>query len=207
MKGDFSRSTFRRSEHYSNVRLQQGRVLLDADWNEQVDIQASRDQTTASDVVGVSGAPLHAAGFELSVEGNQLKIGGGRYYVDGILCENDEEVVTFAARPILTFGDGTGIPVQPDLPGVDLPTEPGSYLAYLDVWERHITALEDPAIREVALGGPDTTTRTKAIWQVKLDKLGQEDRNAGQSEIGSGWRPKHAEGKVGCLRAQARQAI
>ena len=29
MKGDFSRSTFRSANHYSGVRLQQGRVLLD----------------------------------------------------------------------------------------------------------------------------------------------------------------------------------
>jgi len=42
------------------------------------------------------------------------------------------------------------------------------FLAYLDVWERHITAIEDPAIREVALGGPDTTTRKQTVWQVKL---------------------------------------
>ena len=39
---------------------------------------------------------------------------------------------------------------------------------YLDVWERHITAIEDPDIRESALGGPDTTTRTKTICQVRL---------------------------------------
>ena len=42
------------------------------------------------------------------------------------------------------------------------------YIAYLDVWQRHITALEDDGIREVALGGPDTATRTKTLWQVKL---------------------------------------
>ena len=35
MKGDFSRETFDRARHYSAVLLQQGRVQLDADWNEQ----------------------------------------------------------------------------------------------------------------------------------------------------------------------------
>jgi hypothetical protein len=38
---------------------------------------------------------------------------------------------------------------------------------YLDVWERHITCVEDPHIREVALGGPDTTTRAQVVWQVR----------------------------------------
>ena len=32
----------------------------------------------------------------------------------------------------------------------------------------HITALEDAHIREMALGGPDTATRTQTLWQVKL---------------------------------------
>ncbi|HMQ56354.1 MAG TPA: DUF6519 domain-containing protein, partial [Anaerolineae bacterium] len=34
MKGDFTRSTFRSEHHYSSVRMQQGRVQLDSDWNE-----------------------------------------------------------------------------------------------------------------------------------------------------------------------------
>ena len=38
MKGDFSRSTFRATNHYSQVRAQQGRGVLDAELNEQVDI-------------------------------------------------------------------------------------------------------------------------------------------------------------------------
>ncbi|HEX3531938.1 MAG TPA: DUF6519 domain-containing protein, partial [Thermoanaerobaculia bacterium] len=37
MKGDFSRDTFRKRKHYNRVRMQQGRVQLDADWNEQGD--------------------------------------------------------------------------------------------------------------------------------------------------------------------------
>ena len=42
---------------------------------------------------------------------------------------------------------------------------------YLDVWERHVTALEDDDIREKALGGADTTTRCKVVWQVKVDAV------------------------------------
>ena len=57
MRGDFSRSTWRASNHYSSVRLQQGRVLLDAEWNEQVDIAGHVQRTTTADVVGLHGAP------------------------------------------------------------------------------------------------------------------------------------------------------
>jgi hypothetical protein len=44
----------------------------------------------------------------------------------------------------------------------------GNYLVYLDVWDRHVTAVEDPSIREVALGGSDTATRAQTVWQVKV---------------------------------------
>jgi hypothetical protein len=40
-------------------------------------------------------------------------------------------------------------------------------LFYLDVWERHVTWLDDGHIREVALGGPDTCTRAQVYWQVR----------------------------------------
>lgn len=48
------------------------------------------------------------------------------------------------------------------------PTPRRTYLVYLDVWERHITFIEDEELKEVALGGPDTATRTKIISQVKI---------------------------------------
>jgi hypothetical protein len=50
-------------------------------------------------------------------------------------------------------------------------------LVYLDVWERHITCVEDPHIREVALGGPDTTTRAQVVWQVRSAAPARAARN------------------------------
>jgi len=97
---------------------------------------------------GAAGAP----GFV-----RELRIGAGRYYVDGVLVENEKDLP---------------LPAQPDLPGDDsVPLDgmrPGRYLAYLDVWDRLLTSIEDPSLREIALGGPDTTVRTRTVWQVKL---------------------------------------
>jgi hypothetical protein len=90
-----------------------------------------------------------------------LTIGPGRYYVDDILCEN-ERLLAPSSQPD-----------DPD-PGISLPLAAGRYLVYLDVWKRHLTAIGDPSIREVALGGPDTATRLKIIWQVKLLPLPDE---------------------------------
>ena len=162
MKGDFTRSTFKPTRRYNSVRMQQGRVQLDSDWNEQIDIQAHLERAANKDVIGACGGPLADAGFEIQVQDQNLTIGPGHYYVDGILCEN-EETVRLAEDPELT-----GVPLQPDARSEDLPTTAGKYVAYLDVWERHVTALEDQDLREVALGGPDTATRTKTVWQVRI---------------------------------------
>ena len=155
MKGDFSRWTFDPGKHYHGVLKQQGRVDLDADWNEQGAIVEHRVETETVDVVGQSGAPLGNAGFVISAAGGKtLAISAGRAYVDGILCENETAALAFTA--------------QPDFPGFALPTVPGIYVAYLKVWLRHVTALDDPHIREDALGGPDTCTRSRTVWQVGL---------------------------------------
>jgi photosystem II stability/assembly factor-like uncharacterized protein len=74
MKGDLSRETFDRARHYSAVRLQQGRVVTDADWNEQGDLTRYRAERQARDTIGACGAPLEAAGYGLVAETNALAV-------------------------------------------------------------------------------------------------------------------------------------
>lgn len=162
MKGDFSRFTFDPSKHFSAVRLQQGRVQLDADWNEQLDITAHRIETEITDFIGQSGAPDTSAGFaiQLAAGAGSLTVGHGRYYVDGMLFELDADA-SFSA--------------QPDFPGAVLPTTDGRYLAYLDAWQCHLSALDDPRILEPALGDAETATRIRNLAQVKLQLLTEKD--------------------------------
>ncbi|MDB5069127.1 MAG: hypothetical protein JWM87_238 [Candidatus Eremiobacteraeota bacterium] len=156
MKADVSRSTFDPRKHYAGVIMQQGRVQLDADWNEQQAIVRRRLRVQAQDLIGEAGAPLHAAGFGIALheDSTRLTISGGRYYVDGLLCEN-ERAVCWDEQPYLD------VTAEPEHGGVI------AHLYYLDAWERHVSALEDPNLREVALGGPDTTTRIQNVWQVR----------------------------------------
>ncbi len=169
MKGDFTRFTHRPEKHYTRVLKQQGRVDLDADWNESVEIATHLERTEAIDVIGRCGVPIHGGGFEIDHAGAQLTISRGRIYVDGILCSNEA-----AGQESASPGEPGPVALdeQEDLPDYAPSLSTGVYLVYLDVWERHVTALEDPEIREVALGGPDTTTRTRTVCQVKLEHLG-----------------------------------
>jgi len=81
MSGDYSRDTFRRDQHFTGVRLQQGRVRLDADFNEQVDIANDALWSTVADVLGSSGAPEQGGGFEIQVR-NLLRFDGVDDYAD-----------------------------------------------------------------------------------------------------------------------------
>ncbi len=229
MTGDYTRITFRPDRHFSSVRLQQGRVQLDADWNEAADIGLHVDRTTTLDVVGPTGVPEDAAGFALTPAdpdgddaASDLLIGTGRAYVRGILVEHLPSAPTTLSRvsgspnnfrveagPVPRLGDwlvgaadparvvavpapvasDTGrvrvvldpapagatvtavltpsVGAQPDLDGDPVPEAAGTYGVWLEVVEREVTALDDPYLRETALGGPDTCLRTQVVWRVR----------------------------------------
>jgi hypothetical protein len=193
MRGDFSRWNFDQTKHYHGVLKQQGRVDLDSDYNEQNAIEAHRIEVEAVDVIGASGAPIGDAGFEIAVLGSGagLSISKGRAYVDGILCENDQ--------------DNLAITAQPDYPNFPMPSQSsqaGTYIAYLRVWLRHITFLDDPAIREEALGGQDTCTRARTVWQVGLVSAGAVNSGITCSSQVPAWDNLTAP-STGTLQAQA----
>lgn len=185
MKSDLTRDTFDPAKHYRAVQQQQGRVQLDADWNEQLDITGHRIETETVDTVGKCGAPIHADGFRLiasaaaltadeaarpgnktppAVPAGDLLITAGRFYAGGVLAENDRITLASAQPDLPTPAQLAKLGVATTFP----PKANGTYLAYLDVWPRLRTAIDDPQIREVALGGPDTATRIKNAWQVKF---------------------------------------
>ncbi|MCD6031126.1 MAG: hypothetical protein K0S78_3300 [Thermomicrobiales bacterium] len=159
MKGDFSRRTFEETDHYSAVLIEQGRMLTDADLEEEHRILAHRIEREAADLIGGCGGPIDGAGFLIRDNGaGGLTIGEGRYYVEGILVANDADV------------DYVDQPDRYDVAAPNLQT-PGVYRAVLDVWRRLITAIDDPTIREVALGGPTTSVREQTVWQVWFDPV------------------------------------
>ncbi|MGW2250040.1 DUF6519 domain-containing protein [Kitasatospora sp. NPDC001660] len=163
MQGDFSRTTFDPRKHYSAVLAQQGRVQLDADLNEQGALLLHQLRTTIADLLGPAAAPAVGGGFAIDAVADRkpqedLKVPAGRMYVDGILVENELDT-TYWTQPDLHL--------DPTDPASQLPQDK-PFVVYLRVWERLITALQDPAVREVALGdpGPDTAARAKTVWQV-----------------------------------------
>ncbi|MBO0861314.1 MAG: hypothetical protein J2P21_23060 [Chloracidobacterium sp.] len=162
MQGDFTRLTYDPAKRYSRVLMQQGRVQLDADWNELVAMQLHFLRALAADLIGPYGGPGDSFLVKIVKDDknqDMVTIQTGHYYVAGILCEN-------LAQLLYTEQQGSPPPLG----------NGKYYLLYLDVWERHLTFIEDEndnrvGIREVALRGPDTATRAQIVWQVKPIEL------------------------------------
>jgi hypothetical protein len=170
MKGDFSRLRFPSRKNYTTVLQQQGRVSLDADANEQALIDDYLRSVFATDTLGRAGGPAHHEGFRISVSNNAIRIGKGRYYVEGILCVNEHDRA-YTKQPFLC--DEAIPPGQTDsalLSSLQSGSISGIQVS-LNVWQRMVTALDDPNLLEPAIGQADTTTRLQTVWQVAATGL------------------------------------
>jgi hypothetical protein len=170
---DISRASFDPAKYFSGVIPQQGRVTLDADLYEQTRIFQEQLRTLVADLLGPAACPDGFAGFAVtrlsSGDHPDLGLSAGRMYIDGIMVENRASELTYFDQP-----DGYLDPrAEP------LPTQQ-AFVVYLQVWERAVTALQDPTIREIALGdpGPDTAARAQVVWQIGVHAF-DEDPGAG----------------------------
>lgn len=196
MSGDYSRIVFDPSHDYDGVLLQQGRPLLDSDWNDQVAQGKRQVQATRLDTFGgIAVVPIVTPdGFKIALSGSQFTIGRGRMYVDGLLAENHclptptwSTPVTWDEKLSELYG-AQPVPYnqQPWLPNPPaLPTSAGPHLVYLDVWQREVTAFEAPDLVDKAVG-VDSTTRLQTVWQVKVLANGQGTALECGSEV-PGW--------------------
>jgi hypothetical protein len=222
MKGDFTRDSFDPTKDFTRVMMQQGRPQLDADWNEQVAIFWESWRSFVSDILGHHAGPERDCGFSILATGDfplppevmtlqeqerlqkklqgagDFLIGGGHYYVDGMRCTNPEHV---------TYRNQAGLPSAPELGEGRC-----AHLIYLDVWERHITDVEDDSIREAALLGASTCSRAKLVWQVRCHELRAEDKQE-QKKVDAAWVEEEWEnlsrqwqGHRGHMRARAGRA-
>jgi Family of unknown function (DUF6519)/Right handed beta helix region len=180
MAADISRVRFDPLRDFAGVVLQQGRLLLDADFNDLVALLDRRLRAETCDLTSFGPDPDHRGvawvpqqtpdGFRVELSGGNLTIGRGRMYVDGLLAEN-HGIELNGFDPLLREVTGTADtpylqqPYWNNTPE-DLPTG-GMFLAYLDVWKREVTHLEDPELVEIAVG-VDSTARWQTAWQVRL---------------------------------------
>jgi len=149
MTGDFTSVPLRSPDRWTAARMQQGRVLLDTDWNLTVDGTARDARALARDAIGFAGVPKASSAFRVDVVAGVLTIRPGTMWVDGLAARNVAD---------LAYG------AQPEIPA--LPAS-GLVVLYLDAFVEGVQAAEDPELLDPALDGIDTTTRTRVGWRVR----------------------------------------
>src|SRR5207249_3577249 len=120
MKADLTRNTFDPLKHFTRVLMQQGRVQLDADWNEQAAILLRYLQALAADLIGPQGGPAGNLGFGITTYPpsapvpmpQDFQVGLGIYYVDGIRCEADSTPVAMTVQSVSSTANTASVQVD-----------------------------------------------------------------------------------------------
>lgn len=156
-----------KSNFISRCLHHQGSVLLSSDLNEHGAIFQYYLRQFIIDYVGESWSV--AGGFKISLDNKKLKIAHGNFYIDGILCRNIEDC-------LYESGNIKSDKLQPYAPAPELANNndeltdliSSDFIVYLECWERHVNSIQRPEIKEIALGGPDASSRMEIVWQVRV---------------------------------------
>jgi hypothetical protein len=171
MKGDFSRVGFDPDSRYTGVRHQQGRVLLDRDWNDAQEIDAHLRRALAGDTFGRSVLAVPAdssSAFQVlaaraDATGVHVDLAGGHAWAAGLAVELAAGVTvdaSYLAPPLAPAADPASIAA-----GV-------RDAVVLEVFEDTVSGFQDGTLLEPALGGPDTTERVRSFTMLRLLRLG-----------------------------------
>jgi len=180
MKGDFSQwRPFDPNENFNGVLHQQGRVLIDPDWNEHTELVQHWQGQAGRDVIGDGIAAVAADdpdGFKIeaakvittgTTRRVELQVHAGHAWADGLL------VHLGGNAPITRVATYFEPPIQN--PAAD-PSTIGDKVrdaVILEVSREALNGFQWPdRLIEPALGGPDTTERIQTRLAFRLLRLG-----------------------------------
>lgn len=174
MSSDRARRTFNPPQRYRSVVMQQGRVQLEADWNEAQDIFGEELRADVLDIVGPYGTPDD--GYKVSFDPGKNKVGDftigkGTMYVGGIRHELFKDL-TYMGQKEFDWVNG---PVPESSNGIDHVS--------LYIREQEVSAVEDGDLKEVALGGPDTGQRKRHLQRVLCTSVKASDCEKAWDEV------------------------
>jgi hypothetical protein len=199
MPSDRARVSFDPDRKWRGLVAQQGRVTVEADWNEAAAIQALSDRLTALDVIGPLGSP--DGGYAVTAGGSgsppsggpgPLTVGAGTVYVGGVRLDLDHEVeLDGTPQPDWLDQSTDALWVAPEPAGFSPPVPPpdsANELVYLLAVEQEVSALEVPELADVALGGPDTMQRVRILQRFVRWPTDSPDCSRAWAEVQAAWK-------------------
>lgn len=162
---DLSRHATDFRKNYTGVRMQQGRVLTDDDFNEQARLDAEDTRRTRIDVIGPVGSPddgylITNPLIDAATNRPTFTIKAGTFYLGGQRLTLDADEVYHLQKDWLQQGAVAG-------DRLTIPAGERYDFAYLETWQQPVSAIEDSELLEVALGGPDTSARVRNLRRVR----------------------------------------
>ena len=213
MGSDRARVSYDPERQYRSVVLQQGRVSLESDWNEAWQIAAEEQRRQALDLVGPSGAL--GDGFRIALErakdgegdadeddldGADFWVHAGTLYLGGVRASLPH-CLRYSRQ-----GEWQGRPHAEEL---DRTAGRQHELVYLGLHEQEVSAEEDEALSDVALGGRDTAHRTRLIQRIGRLPLRSGSREEAAEEAHKHWHERglHWDRVEGRLDSLARLQV
>lgn len=187
MAGDRARVSYDPSRMWRGLIAQQGRVSVEADWNEAAMIADERDRQATVDVVGRFATPdrgyavtgvapegerARAATRDFVIEPGTLYVGGER------LCLSERVLHSQQPDWLDHSTDPTWQPAAAPDDG-----EVARELVYLLAAEQEVSAVEDPSLTDVALGGPDTMQRRRILQRFVRCRIESDSSEGSQQAL------------------------
>lgn len=183
---DITRALDGALKHYAGVRLQQGRALLDSDWNADVDLTREDLRSTLVELIGCQGS--FDAGFEIhglqpsvvrtdipgtggaTVTTYDLRARAGSFFLGGMRLQLDEDEHYLEQADWLHVDlDADRLPTPPTVAELQAEADGLRYdLVYLRAWQQPVSAVEDRELRDRGLGGPDTAMALRRMRRIHI---------------------------------------
>lgn len=185
---DISRLLLQPEKHYSGVRLQQGRVVTDADINELSAISDDDNWRVLRDLIGPSGSPDKGFSVALSLgdvvipqsvsfNGEDVvsvlpyRLNDGVMYVCGVRFIHSQTDLEGVTGGDVVAMQQDYLQMQASQAPLARPGETHAQIAWLHAWEQCVTSIEDHEFHEYALGQIDTSTRVRRMCNVHVEEV------------------------------------
>lgn len=210
MGSDKARISYDPAQQYRAVVMQQGRVTVEADWNEAQEIVNEAIRADVLDIVGPAGTP-DPDGYKVTLIGPgagklyDLHVAPGTMYVGGVRVHLDDPGVDYSKQS--EWLDHTDDPDWVD-PATLLQKVPSSdEFVYLALREQEVSAVEDSDLLEVALGGPDTAARTRLLQRIVRLKTDTTDCTTSLDEAVLHWAQNGLDFDPATMRLNSRARL
>jgi hypothetical protein len=188
MPSDKTRTSDDIHQGYKGPVMQQGRVVLDRDFNALQEILSGTIEADVLDIIGPCGTPddgfaisipailsppdpalwippapldppVSHHPFDFLIRPGTMYVGGQRAVFPGADPGQQAFTYSYFDQPdwIHPFDPSDGSPA----------VIPQQEFIYLRLFEQEVSAVEDPDLKDVALGGPDSTQRLRLIRRVE----------------------------------------